>query len=445
MAAEVRVPQMGESIVEATVARWLKQEGDAVSGGEPVLELETEKVNLEVPASQDGVLERIVKNEGDTVTVGDVLGIIGEGATPQRDGNNKNAPATSEAPVSQDLMTSDASASKEERETSEAETMAGVQATPLARSIAEQHGLDLGRIKGTGPAGRITREDVELSLARQLETRPAEKPASSPPPRREPAARPAPETPPRPAPQPSVDARPQPSSDRYEERVRLSRRRLTLARRLTDAHQTAVMTTTYNEIDMSAVMEARRRHRAAFKERHGVDLGFMSFFVKATVAVLKAFPNLNSELQDDELVLKYFYDMGIAIGAEEGLVVPVLRSVDKMSFADIEAGIADLVTRTRERKLTLEDLQGGTFTITNGGVFGSLMSTPILNPPQVGILGMHKIEERPMVREGQIVVLPMMYVALTYDHRVVDGREAVQFLVRLKELVEDPAEFLLEV
>ncbi len=441
MPADIRVPEMGESIVEATVGKWLKREGDPVAAGEPVVELETEKVNLEVSASQDGVLEKVLKREGETVNVGDVLGVIAERAAvaaPQPAPPREARAEVTEAPAGDSQAQV---APEREAEAREEDQLA----TPLARRMAAEQGVDLSRVPGTGRGGRITHEDVEEYLRRVREqraaaqpeapARPAEAvPAAPPPPAKEPEAA-APPAPPAAAPRPG----------RYEERVRLSRRRLTIARRLVEAQQTAAMLTTFNEVDMTGVMELRSRWRGVFKEKHGTDLGFMPFFVKAVVGALKAFPEVNSEIQGNELVLKYYYDIGIAIGAEEGLVVPVLRDADKKSFADIEAAIADMVKRSRERKLTLEELEGGTFTITNGGVFGSLLSTPILNPPQVGILGMHRIMERPVVVNGQVVVRPMMYLALTYDHRVVDGRQAVQFLVRVKELVEDPSRLMLDI
>ena len=315
--------------------------------------------------------------------------------------------------------------------------------SPLARRIAADYNVDLSQVKGNSPHGRVTRDDVisymEKTSAQQepaVSTVTVPEPSSS-------AAVPSPvkEVTPVPiVPKPSL----QPEPRGREERIRMSRRRQTIAQRLVEAQHTAAMLTTFNEIDMSAVMEVRSRRKESFKEKHNVSLGFMSFFTKAVIGALKAFPRLNAEIQGNEMVLKYYYDIGIAVGVEEGLVVPVLRDADRKSFADIEREIAELAKRARENTLTLADLQGGTFTITNGGVYGSLLSTPILNAPQVGILGMHKIEQRPIVVDGQITIRPMMYVALSYDHRIVDGQEAVQFLVRVKELVEDPETLLLE-
>lgn len=429
MSAEISVPALGESIVDAVIATWLKKEGDEVKQGEALVELETDKVNVEVSAEQSGVLQKILKKEGDVVAVGDVLGMIGDrvevpgGARPE-------APAVQQPA----LPAADGQRS----------------VSPLARRIADEYSVDLSQVRSQSPHGRITKDDVisymEKTTERQVTgeptvTVPSLQVSGGAPATPAVVEAPAREVPAAPAiTQPSI----QPQPGGREERVRLSRRRQTIAQRLVEAQHTAAMLTTFNEIDMSAVMEVRTRRKESFRERHGISLGFMSFFTKAVVGALKAFPRLNAEIQGNEMVLKYYYDIGIAVGAEEGLVVPVLRDADRKSFAEIEREIADLAKRARENKLTLAELQGGTFTITNGGVFGSLLSTPILNAPQVGILGMHKIEQRPVVVDGQVVVRPMMYVALSYDHRIVDGREAVQFLVKVKELVEDPETLLLE-
>jgi len=360
--SDILVPQLGESVVEARVAKWLKHEGDRVETGEPVVELETDKIDLEVGASHAGVLSSIRQREGADVKVGEVLAVITDGAGPSR------APA---APVP-----------------------AAAQPAPAA----------------------------------VLEPPPPPPVPATPPIAREPEAT------------PSAATR---RSDRREERVRMSKRRATIARRLVEAQRTAAMLTTFNEIDMTVVMGLRKKRKEAFEKEYGVGLGLMSFFVKAAVAALRAFPQLNAEIQGDEIVYKHYFDIGIAVGAEGGLVVPVLRNADQMSFAQIEAAIRGFAARAEKNALTLDDLMGGTFTITNGGVFGSLMSTPILNPPQVGILGLHKIQDRAVPVNGQVLIRPMMYVALSYDHRLVDGREAVQFLVRIKDLVEDPANLLL--
>jgi 2-oxoglutarate dehydrogenase E2 component (dihydrolipoamide succinyltransferase) len=438
MSIEIRVPEMGESIIEATVGQWYKKEGESIAAGEPVLELETEKVNVEVNASQDGTLERVLKQEGENVTVGEVLGTITEGAASVQ-------PAPESGTRDRGIGIGEETTSPQPPAPSPQPLAPSPQltATPVARKMAERFGIDISQIKGTGRGERITQEDVEEYVSSMMSRQAVATPRAPEAPRPEPPSEARsqdtgvrePLSPQPPAPSPL---------GRYEERVRLSRRRLTIARRLLEASQGTAMTTTYNEVDMSGIIELRSRRREGFKSRHGVDLGFMSFFVKAVVGALREFPQVNAELDGEELVYKYYYDIGIAVGSDEGLVVPVLRDADKKSFAEIEAGIGDMVQRTRERKLTLEQLTGGTFTITNGGVFGSLLSTPLLNPPQVGILGMHRIMERPIAVNGQVVVRSMMYLALTYDHRVVDGADAVRFLVRVKELVEDPSRLLLE-
>ena len=389
MPVDVRVPVLGESVVEATVGAWLKHEGEAVEAGESLVQLETEKVNVDVAADQAGVLGKISRQEGETVHPGDVLAV----------------------------MDDTASAEKKIDESPSVE-MERPHASPVARRVAEEHGVDLGKVEGTGTGGRVTREDVERHLGTPAA---AERPATTPSP-----------------------APPAALAERSETRRRMSRRRLTIAQRLLEAQRTAAMLTTFNEADMSAIMEIRARRREAFQRRHGVGLGFMSFFTRAVIGALQAFPALNSEIRGDEIVEKHYYDIGIAVGAEGGLVVPVVRDADRKSFAELEREIAQLAEKVRGNTLTLDDLRGGTFTITNGGVYGSLMSTPILSPPQVGILGMHKIQQRPIALDGQVVIRPMMYLALTYDHRIVDGREAVQFLVRVKELVEDPTALLLD-
>ncbi len=416
MTTEIRVPELGESIVEATVADWLKHEGDRVEIGEAVVVLETEKVDLDVGAAAAGVLVRIERPSGEDVKVGDVLGIIeevAEGAAaapaPPQPVPAEKAPEAAGAPEAP-------APAKEESEPA---------ITPVARRLAQEHDVDITRVAASGPQGRVTKEDVERYLSEQK-------------------AAPAPEPKPS-APQPSpAPAAPAASTPRREERQRLSRRRRTIAARLLEAQHAAAMLTTFNEVDMTAVMALRQRRQSNFVERYGVKLGIASFFVRAAIGALKTFPQVNSELQGDELVLKYYYDIGVAIGAPEGLVVPVLRDADRMSFGDIEQAIKAMAQRATDGQLTLEELRGGTFTITNGGVFGSLMSTPILNPPQVGILGLHKIQDRPVALNGEVVIRPMMYIALSYDHRVIDGREAVQFVVRVKELIEDPESLLLE-
>src|SRR2546425_4013116 len=442
MSVEIRVPTLGESIVDAVIAGWLKHEGDSVNQGDALVELETDKVNVEVTAEQSGVLQEIVKQEGDTVAVGEVLGVIGEGAAASN-GQKTSAQQQPPAQAASREQPSPAQVASEEQKTSTGQQpplqVAGDgqrPPSPLARRIAAENNVDLSQVRGTSPQRRITKDDVMHYLEENAQQAAPTQRVASPPgsPEQAPVAVQA----------PAAAQVPPAVPHRREERIRLSRRRQTIAQRLVEAQHNAAMLTTFNEIDMSAVMEVRNRRKESFKERHQIALGFMSFFTKAVVGALKAFPRLNAEIQGNEMLLKYYYDIGIAVGAEEGLVVPVVRDADRKSFAEIEREIATLAKKARENTLSLSDLQGGTFTITNGGVFGSLLSTPILNAPQVGILGMHKIEQRPVVVDGQIAIRPMMYVALSYDHRIVDGREAVQFLVRVKELVEDPETLLLE-
>ena len=385
MMTNIVVPQLGESVVEARVARWLKKEGERVEVGEPVVELETEKIDLEVPADSAGVITSITRQEGADVKIGELLGTIDDsvGAT------------IAAAPPE-------------------------TKATPTAKRMAKDHDITLESVPGTGTAGRVTKQDVQQAMAPS----------------------PAPVTPP-PAAPPAASGAAAPGQ-RSETRQRMSKRRATIARRLVDAQRTAAMLTTFNEVDMTALMALRERRKEAFKKQYGVSLGISSFFVKAAVAALRAFPQLNAEIQGDEIVLKHYFDVGVAVGVEGGLVVPVIKDADGRSFAAVELAIRDFAQRAKDGTLTLDDLAGGTFTITNGGVFGSLLSTPILNPPQVGILGLHKIEDRAVPLNGQVAIRPMMYLALSYDHRIVDGREAVQFLVKVKEFVEDPGLLLIE-
>jgi 2-oxoglutarate dehydrogenase E2 component (dihydrolipoamide succinyltransferase) len=447
MSVEIRVPSLGESIVEATVASWLKREGDAVNSGDVLAELETDKVNVEVSAEQSGVLQKIVKQAGDEVSVGEVIGLLGE-ASEAKGAAEATAPAAAREAAAPAPQAARQQPAATPAQPAAAPTDAQRPPSPLARRIAAEYNVDISQVRGSSPHGRVTKEDVINYLEQSTQQTPQQAPQRAPaqtltPP---PAAlaQPAPSAPPRQAPQPAPAPAPQLAPRGREERVRMTRRRQTIAQRLVEAQHTAAMLTTFNEIDMSAVMDVRSRRKDSFKERHNVSLGFMSFFTKAAVGALKAFPRLNAEIQGNELLLKYYYDIGIAVSTEEGLIVPVLRDADRKSFAQIESEIADLAKRARANTLSLADLQGGTFTITNGGVFGSLLSTPILNAPQVGILGMHKIEQRPVAVNGQVVIRPMMYVALSYDHRIVDGSEAVRFLVRIKELVEDPETLLLE-
>jgi 2-oxoglutarate dehydrogenase E2 component (dihydrolipoamide succinyltransferase) len=445
---------MGESIVDARIARWLKSEGEPVSAGEALVELETDKIDVEVSAPEAGVLQQITHGPGDDVKIGEVIGVIGEGggaaqgaraettAEPERRTTQPAPEASAEAPAAS--AAGRAPAEPEQTGTSAAPQAEDekTRATASARRLADQHQIEIGALKGTGEAGRVTRRDVESYMA----SRPSEG-AQQPPAGTPTVAKPVqPATAPSPWPEAPVPAaRPaQPSGVRREERMRMSKRRATIARRLVEAQHAAAMLTTFNEVDMTGIMSLRERRKQAFKEKHGVSLGLASFFVKASIGALREFPRLNAEIQGDEMVLKHYYDIGMAVGAAEGLVVPVLRDADRMSFAELETRIREYAKKATDGTLTLDDLRGGTFTITNGGVFGSLVSTPIINPPQVGILGLHKVEERPVAVAGKVEIRPMMYVALTYDHRIVDGAEAVRFLVRVKELAEDPGTLLLE-
>lgn len=419
MSVEIRVPPLGESVVEATVGRWTKQEGEAVRRDEVLVELETDKITVEVAAPRDGVLGRIEKKEGDTVGVNDLLGTMEEGAAeaaPAPAAAPEPAPTPAAAPAAPP-----APAAEE-----------GAQTSPAARAIAAENGIDLATLKGTGPGGRVTKEDVARAVEEKNQPR-----AAAPAPA-------APAAPPRPAAPPAPPAPPAAAQTGRETREKMSRRRQTIARRLVEAQQTTASLTTFNEVDMSKIFDLRKRRQEAFVKKHGLKLGFMSFFTRAVVGALKQFPYFNAEMQGDEIVLKHYFDIGIAVGTDEGLVVPVLRDADRKSFAEIEREIGELAGRAREGKLKLEELQGGSFTITNGGTYGSMLSTPILNPPQVGILGMHNIVERPVAVNGAVEIRPIMYLAVTYDHRVVDGSEAVRFLVAIKQMIEDPETLLLE-
>jgi 2-oxoglutarate dehydrogenase E2 component (dihydrolipoamide succinyltransferase) len=437
MPVEIRVPPLGESLVDAVVGQWLKNEGDAVSRGETIVELETDKVNLDVTAPEDGVLSKIDHAAGDVVTVGELLGTVAEGASSSANGGAAketvvDIPAEAPAPVAASPAAIQAPES--------APAADGGRAAPAVRMLAGEHSVDLNEISGTGPGGRVTREDVLAASAARLTGMVRQPVAQTAPPA-------APTVPVAPSTNGSPSRPPVPQrsdTDGREERVRMTRRRQTIAARLVDAQRTAAMLTTFNEVDMGAIMDLRAARKDSFKEKHGVGLGFMSFFTKAVVGALRTFPRVNAEIRGDEIVLKHYYDIGVAVSTEEGLVVPVVRDADRKSFAEIEKTIGELAVKARDGKLELSELTGGTFTITNGGVFGSMLSTPILNAPQVGILGMHAIQQRPVARNGEVVIRPMMYLALSYDHRIVDGSEAVRFLVRVKELAEDPTSLLLE-
>ncbi len=434
MATEIRVPTLGESVTEAIVGKWFKSAGDAVAVDEPLVELETDKVTVEVPAPVAGVLGEITATEGMTVEVGAVLGAISNGAA----GTAKAAkPAKAEAPAAPPPAAKPAAAPKAAPASSKGKR--GMPPSPAARKKLAEAGLDAEAIAGSGKRGQVLKQDVAAARAREEDEEEAPAPAT-PAPGRQVMASAAP------LPVPSQSLRlPAAANDAArEERVRMTRLRQTIAQRLKDAQNTAAMLTTFNDVDMSAVMKLRSEYKDLFEKRHGVKLGFMGFFVKACLQALKELPAVNAEIDGDEIIYKNYYHIGVAVGTERGLVVPVVREADRMSLAEIEAQISDFGRRAREGKLGIDEMQGGTFTITNGGVYGSLMSTPILNAPQSGILGMHRIEERAVVRDGQVVARPMMYLALSYDHRLVDGKEAVAFLVRVKECLEEPQRFILE-
>jgi 2-oxoglutarate dehydrogenase E2 component (dihydrolipoamide succinyltransferase) len=428
MSTNIVVPELGESVVEARVAKWLKKPGDSVNAGDALVELETEKIDLEVSADRAGVLANIKHQEGADVKVGEVLAVLEDAST-----NGSDRTAQAPAAVSEVPRVPEVPKVPEVSGPGAGGKGADKKATPTAKNVARDQKVDLGVIEGSGAGGRVTKGDVLKAAA----------PTSAPAPQVTKAPAPAPQAPSQvPAKAPARERGEM--RERSETRERMSKRRATIARRLVEAQQTAAMLTTFNEVDMSAVMQLRERRKEAFTKKHGVGVGIASFFVKAAIGALKAFPQLNAEIQGDEIVYKNYYDIGMAVGAEGGLVVPVLRDADRMTFADVELSIRDVAQRAKDGTLTLDDLKGGTFTITNGGVFGSLMSTPILNPPQVGILGLHKIADRAIPVSGQVVIRPMMYLALSYDHRLVDGREAVQFLVKIKDYIEDPAWMLLE-
>jgi 2-oxoglutarate dehydrogenase E2 component (dihydrolipoamide succinyltransferase) len=441
MATDVEVPALGESITEGTLAQWLKKPGEAVAQDEPIASLETDKVSVEVPSPVAGVLSEQLAQEGDTVAVGAVIARIGDSGAV--------AAATAPAQAAADATTNPAGPSETPALRGDDHAPEAVPAPAsdddhvmtmspaVRRAVLELH-VDPTRIKGTGKDGRLTKDDVVAAAEAQKAgtSAPAQPGAQAPQ-----AKAPAPEAkapPPRPQPAPGS------TGERKEERVKMSRLRQTIARRLKEAQNTAAMLTTFNDVDMSAVIEARSRYKDLFEKKHGIRLGFMGFFVKACALAAKDVPAVNASIEGDEIVYRDYLDVSIAVSAPKGLVVPVVRNADRMSFAEIEKTIADFGKRAKEGTLTVDEMTGGTFTISNGGVFGSLLSTPIINPPQSAVLGMHRIEERPVVKNGQIVARPMMYLALSYDHRLVDGREAVTFLVRVKEAIEDPTRLLID-
>jgi 2-oxoglutarate dehydrogenase E2 component (dihydrolipoamide succinyltransferase) len=444
MAVELKVPPVGESITEVVIGDWLKAEGDTVSRDEVVAMIETDKVTVELPAPTAGVISKIMIAKGQTAAVGDVIGLMEEGAasdgkgkaqpnakaeTPAREGGPepKQTLAPQETPAPKETTAKGSEPAPEDDDqpvpSKRVEEIRGslppqafARVMPSARRALREKGLRAEDVEATGPGGRVLKEDVMRAPARGAAAPAAESRA------------------------PTRD-----SGDRLEEVVTMTPMRKRIAQRLVESQNTAALLTTFNEIDMSGVMALRKQHQASFQEKYGIKLGFMSFFVKASVDALKLIPQVNAEIRGNDIVYKQYYDIGVAVGGGKGLVVPVIRNAERLSFAEVEQVIAEYGKRAQENKLKLEELQGGTFTLSNGGIYGSLLSTPIINPPQSGILGMHAIQERPVVRDGQIVIRPMMYVALTYDHRLVDGREAVTFLKRIKECLEEPSRILLEV
>ncbi|MCW2363637.1 MULTISPECIES: 2-oxoglutarate dehydrogenase complex dihydrolipoyllysine-residue succinyltransferase [Sphingobium] len=423
MATEVKVPTLGESVTEATVGQWLKKPGDAVKADEPIASLETDKVAVEVPAPVAGVMGELLVKEGDTVNVGAVIATVQEGAAAA----SKPAPAKAEAAAPAPTKTEAAPAPTPAPAPAQAvhdgdSTLGAITLSPAVRRLVLEHGLDPSKIKGTGKDGRLTKDDVMAAIADGSAVA-SESAAATP------AAAPAAGT---------------SGPSRNQERVKMTRLRQTVARRLKEAQNNAALLTTFNDVDMSAVIAARAKYKDLFEKKHGVRLGFMGFFVKAACMALKDIPGVNAQIEGDEIVYNDFCDISVAVSAPNGLVVPVIRNAETMSIAEIEKTIADFGKRAKEGTLSMADMAGGTFTISNGGVFGSLMSTPIINPPQSGVLGLHRIEERAVVVDGQIVARPMMYLALSYDHRMVDGREAVTFLVALKNAIEDPTRLLID-
>lgn len=444
MPVELKVPDVGESISEVYIGQWLKNEGDSVEKDEPLVEVETDKATLEVPALVAGTLTKVLKKEGDTANVGETIAHIAEGgagAAESAESPTEEAPEQRTEEVAVDskeeaaethTATSDEEAEAETKARAESQTEpesaeGDPHVMPAAQRLLEEHGLKPDEVKATGPGGRLLKEDVQRHVEGGAAT-----------PKGAPARETPKEAPKREAPAPT-------GGDREEDAVPMSPLRRRIAERLVEAQQTAALLTTFNEIDMSEAVALRAEYKESFEERYGTRLGFMSFFIKATIDALKEVPQLNAEIRDNSIVYKNYYDIGVAVSSKKGLIVPVIRNAERLSFAEIEETIRDFGKRAQSNKLTPEELTGGTFTISNGGVFGSLMSTPIVNPPQSGVLGMHAIQERPVVVNGQIEIRPMMYVALTYDHRIVDGREAVTFLKRIKDAVERPARMLLEV
>ncbi len=412
MSVEIKVPTLGESITEAIVGKWHKKVGDAVAVDEPVAVLETDKVTIDVQAPEAGTIEAITFTEGAKVKIGDVIGKLIPGAAPAKASGATVPPATVQTPAPQAVQATQAAGAS------------GPAITPVARNVAAAAGIDASKVQGSGANGKVMKDDVLKATQAPAAQAQGPAPVSAP---------------------PASTTLNVPTGPRAEERVRMTPLRKRVAERLLQAQSNAAILTTFNEVDMSAVMALRKQYGERYEKKHGVKLGFMSFFVKAAIEALKAFPAVNAFIEGEEVVFHHYYDVGIAVSGSRGLVVPIIRDADQKSMAELEKVISDFGARAKSDKLTLSELQGGTFSITNGGIFGSMLSTPILNPPQTGILGMHNIVERPVVRDGQVVVRPIMYLALSYDHRLIDGREAVQFLVRIKDCIEDPERILLEV
>ncbi len=417
MAVELKVPPVGESVTEVQIGEWLKQEGEHAERDEVICMIETDKVTVELPAPVSGVISKINVKQGQDAEVGDVIGYMEEGAAaaktadraPQKPAEPSRAEPPPQKPASEAADISERAQTAREA----LPPQAYARVMPAARRALAQHGLEAGDVEPTGPGGRLLKEDVERRAARPERRAPGREPELL--------------------------------GDRQEEVVPMTPLRRRIAERLVESQQTAALLTTFNEVDMSEVMELRKQHQPVFLDKYGIKLGFMSFFVKASIEALKLIPQVNAEIRENNIVYRNYYDIGVAVGGGKGLVVPVLRNAERMSFAELEQSIAEYAKRAKANKLQLEELQGGTFTISNGGVYGSMLSTPIINPPQSGILGLHAIQDRPVARNGQVVIRPMMYIALTYDHRVVDGREAVTFLKRIKECIEQPSRILLEV
>jgi 2-oxoglutarate dehydrogenase E2 component (dihydrolipoamide succinyltransferase) len=433
MSVEVKIPEVGESVSEALISQWFKSEGDSVDADEPLAELETDKVTVELPSPAAGTLSKIVMGNGETASVGDVIAYIEENGA----GTGKKAEAKEQGEKKAKEEDEGEKAEKKSQKTEdEAEGAPSgdegePRVMPAAQRLLEEHGLNASDVEGSGPGGRILKEDVEKAVEKQKDEGGKKKEGEE-----KEARGKGPELPTPPSGKPGA---------REEEVVPMTPIRKRIAQRLVSAQENAALLTTFNEVDMSAVMELRSEHKEAFEKRYGIKLGFMSFFVKASVDALRQFPQVNAEIRDESIVYKNYFDIGIAVSTDRGLMVPILRDAQSLSFAEIELGIADFASRAREGRIKLEELEGGTFTITNGGIFGSMLSTPIINPPQSGVLGLHAIQERPVAVDGQVEIRPVMYVALTYDHRLVDGREAVTFLRRIKEAIEEPSRMLLEV